>query len=65
MQTAKHHISQGPLRLRKSSESSVTNVNMGLMVGCIVAAVAMLCGVMLYKSKTSGIKYQPLTTFET
>ncbi|XP_064817814.1 CUB and zona pellucida-like domain-containing protein 1 isoform X1 [Oncorhynchus masou masou] len=65
MQTAKRHISQGPLRLRKSSESSVTNVNMGLMVGCIVAAVAMLCGVMLYKSKTSGVKYQPLTTFET
>ncbi|XP_071015366.1 uncharacterized protein [Oncorhynchus clarkii lewisi] len=65
MQTAKHHISQGPLRLRKSSESSVTNVNMGLMVGCIVAAVAVLCGVMLYKSKTSGVKYQPLTTFET
>uniref|UniRef100_A0A8C7J8S0 ZP domain-containing protein n=1 Tax=Oncorhynchus kisutch TaxID=8019 RepID=A0A8C7J8S0_ONCKI len=65
MQTAKHHISQGPLRLRKSSESSVTNVNMGLMVGCIIAAVAMLCGVMLYKSKTSGVKYQPLTTFET
>ncbi|XP_014032041.2 uncharacterized protein [Salmo salar] len=65
MQTAKHHISQGPLRLRRSSESSVTNMNMGLMVGCIVAAVAMLCGVMLYKDKTSGVKYQPLTTFET
>ncbi|XP_055770169.1 uncharacterized protein LOC129846203 [Salvelinus fontinalis] len=65
MQTAKHHISQGPLRLRKSSESSVTNMNMGLLVGCIVAAVAMLCGVMLYKAKTSAVKYQPLTTFET
>ncbi|XP_055771743.1 CUB and zona pellucida-like domain-containing protein 1, partial [Salvelinus fontinalis] len=65
MQTAKHHISQGPLRLRKSSESSVTTMNMGLLVGCIVAAVAMLCGVMLYKAKTSGVKYQPLTTFET
>ncbi|KAK6294109.1 hypothetical protein J4Q44_G00349390 [Coregonus suidteri] len=65
MQTAKHHISQGPLRLRRSSESSVTNMNMVLMAGCIVATVAMLCGVMLYKAKTPGVKYQPLTAFET
>ncbi|KAL1007633.1 hypothetical protein UPYG_G00089310 [Umbra pygmaea] len=64
IQTGKHHISQGPLRLRKNSESSVTNLNKNtvLMAGSIVAAVSMLCGVMFYKLKSSKVKYQPVPT---
>ncbi|KAJ7994600.1 hypothetical protein DPEC_G00251150, partial [Dallia pectoralis] len=65
VETARHHISQGPLRLRKNSVTNMNlNMNTVLMAGCILAAVAMLCGVMLYKMKTSGVKYQPLSTFE-
>uniref|UniRef100_A0A4W5NMC2 ZP domain-containing protein n=1 Tax=Hucho hucho TaxID=62062 RepID=A0A4W5NMC2_9TELE len=65
MQTARHHISQGPLRLIKTSESSVTNMNMVFMAGCFLAAIAMVCGFVLYKAKATGVKYQPLPTFET
>ncbi|CAB1326542.1 unnamed protein product [Coregonus sp. 'balchen'] len=65
MQSTRHHISQGPLRLIKTSESSVTNMNMVFMAGCFLASIAMVCGVILYKGKATGVKYQPLPTFET
>ncbi|XP_041697023.2 CUB and zona pellucida-like domain-containing protein 1 [Coregonus clupeaformis] len=71
MQSTRHHISQGPLRLIKTSESSgntnpeVTNMNMVFMAGCFLASIAMVCGVILYKGKVKNVKYQPLPTFET
>ncbi|XP_029904519.1 CUB and zona pellucida-like domain-containing protein 1 [Myripristis murdjan] len=67
IQTAKHFVSQGPLRLR-SSESTATNLNLNLnlvfIAGCLLAAVGMICAVIIYKSKASKIKYQPLPSFE-
>ncbi|XP_029937554.1 uncharacterized protein LOC115380476 [Myripristis murdjan] len=67
IQTAKHFVSQGPLRLR-SSESTATNLNLNLnlvfIAGCLLAAVGMICAVVIYKSKASKIKYQPLPSFE-
>ncbi|XP_029353852.1 uncharacterized protein LOC115040881 isoform X3 [Echeneis naucrates] len=69
IQSGNHFISQGPLRLRRSAEGfQVTNLNLNLnmvfIAGCLLAAVGMICGVVLYKSKMSQPKYQPLPTLE-
>ncbi|XP_070699101.1 uncharacterized protein [Pempheris klunzingeri] len=68
-QTARHLISQGPLRLRRSAErteSPAVNVNLNLVfiAGCLLAAVGMICGVVVYKTRVSRVKYQPLPVFE-
>ncbi|CAB1317233.1 unnamed protein product, partial [Coregonus sp. 'balchen'] len=62
MLTAMHPICQGPLRLQKTSESLVTNMNMNMVfiAGCLLTAVAMLCGMILYKAKATWVKYQPI-----
>ncbi|AWP01050.1 CUB/zona pellucida-like domains 1-like protein-like [Scophthalmus maximus] len=70
IQTANHFVSQGPLRLRRSAQSAgatVTNLNLNLVfiAGCVLAAVGMICGVAIYKSKMAKVKYQPLPTSET
>ncbi|XP_071387950.1 uncharacterized protein [Centroberyx affinis] len=67
IQTANHLVSQGPLRLRRSSESTATNLNLNLVfiAGCLLAAVGMICAAAVYKAKTSTVKYQPLPAFET
>ncbi|XP_071346120.1 uncharacterized protein [Trachinotus anak] len=69
IQTANHFVSQGPLRLRRSAESTgatVTNLNLNLVfiAGCLLAAVGMLCGAVIYKTKMSKIKYQPFPEIE-
>ncbi|XP_047436359.1 uncharacterized protein LOC125005226 [Mugil cephalus] len=69
IESTKHFVSQGPLRLRRSAESSgheVVNLNLNLafMAGCLLAAVGMVCGVVVYKTKISKVKYQPLSTIE-
>ncbi|XP_071346039.1 uncharacterized protein [Trachinotus anak] len=69
IQTANHFVSQGPLRLRRSAESTgatVTNLNLNLVfiAGCLLAAVGMVCGAVIYKTKMSKVKYQPLSTVE-
>ncbi|XP_072235925.1 uncharacterized protein [Leuresthes tenuis] len=69
IQSAKHLVSQGPLRLRRSADSSggsVVNLNLNLVfiAGCLLAAVGMICGVIMYKTKTSQVKYQPLPSCE-
>ncbi|XP_056134963.1 uncharacterized protein LOC130111721 [Lampris incognitus] len=67
IQTSSHFISQGPLRLRRASESTVTSINLNLVfiVGCLLAAVAMVCGVVISKGKMSRVSYQRLPNFET
>ncbi|XP_029354698.1 ZP domain-containing protein-like [Echeneis naucrates] len=67
IQSGNHYISQGPLRLRRSAEelgARVTNLNLNLnmvfIAGCLLAAVGMICGVVLYKSKMLKSKYQTL-----
>ncbi|XP_060924511.1 uncharacterized protein LOC132998781 [Limanda limanda] len=69
IQSASHFVSQGPLRLRRSAErvgATATNLNLNLVfiAGCVLAAVGMVCGVVMYRAKVSKVKYQPLPTFE-
>ncbi|XP_067455634.1 uncharacterized protein [Thunnus thynnus] len=71
IQSASHFVSQGPLRLRRSAESTentVTNLNLNLnlvfIAGCLLAAVGMISAVVMYKAKMSKVKYQPLPVFE-
>ncbi|XP_032366595.1 uncharacterized protein LOC116685775 [Etheostoma spectabile] len=65
-QSSRHTISQGPLHLAKISDSPASgpSLNMGLnvifIVGCLLA-----CGVVIYRSRRSKAKYQPLPTSET
>ncbi|CAI5646363.1 unnamed protein product [Oreochromis niloticus] len=69
MQTAQHFISQGPLRLKRSadisrSEGNTTNLNLVFIAGCLLAAVAMVCGVLMFRAKTSRVRYQALSSRE-
>ncbi|KAK7151765.1 hypothetical protein R3I94_008192 [Phoxinus phoxinus] len=68
IQTGSHFVSQGPLRLKRSVEgevsSTVLNLNMVFIAGCLLAAVGMVCGVLLYKTKRTEVKYQPLQSNE-
>ncbi|XP_056871338.1 uncharacterized protein LOC130515209 [Takifugu flavidus] len=64
-QSGRHFISQGPLRLRGSAESGelpVLNLNLVFIAGCVLAALAMISAVVVYKTKMSGLRYQPLPT---
>ncbi|CAK6978955.1 Hypothetical predicted protein [Scomber scombrus] len=72
IQSANHFVSQGPLRLKRAAEGLVnpdhTNLNLNLnlvfIAGCLLAAIGMICAVVMYKAKTSTVKYQPLPVFE-
>ncbi|XP_076012204.1 uncharacterized protein LOC143004913 [Genypterus blacodes] len=72
IQSTTHFISQGPLRLRRSIDSTermgsaATNLNLNLVfiAGCLLATVGMVCAVAMYKVKMSKVKYQPLPTSE-
>ncbi|RXN39490.1 CUB and zona pellucida-like domain-containing 1 [Labeo rohita] len=62
IQTSSHFISQGPLRLKRSA-SQVTvspglNLNLLVLAVCLVAAVAMVCGVIVYKAREQRIRYK-------
>ncbi|XP_071346017.1 uncharacterized protein [Trachinotus anak] len=65
-QSSRHSISQGPLHLVKTSDSQSSGLNMNLgmnmvfIVGCLL-----VCGVVIYLSRRSKAKYQPLPTSET
>ncbi|KAF3832265.1 hypothetical protein F7725_025930 [Dissostichus mawsoni] len=56
-QSARHFISQGPLR-------TPLNLNLVFIAGCLLAAVGMISAVALYKVRASKVKYQPLPSFE-
>ncbi|KAK9953614.1 hypothetical protein ABG768_017596 [Culter alburnus] len=63
IQTGSHFISQGPLRLKRSASlteaiSPSLNLNLVFVAGCVVAVVAMVCGMMVYKSRGSKINYK-------
>ncbi|XP_008301399.1 uncharacterized protein LOC103373313 [Stegastes partitus] len=70
IQSGEHFVSQGPLRLKRSAENSdssafTVNLNLVFIAGCALAAVGMICGVLIYKTKASKVKYQPLPVSET
>ncbi|XP_059421324.1 uncharacterized protein LOC132156364 [Carassius carassius] len=64
IQTSSHLVAQGPLRLKRSIEhevsSTVLNLNLAFIAGCLLAAVGMVCGVLIYRTRRSNVKYQPL-----
>ncbi|XP_014867450.1 PREDICTED: uncharacterized protein LOC106932976 [Poecilia mexicana] len=69
VESGKHFVSQGPLRLKREADprgGSAVNLNLNLVfvAGCLLAAVGMVCGVIIYKTKTSRVKYQPLPAYE-
>ncbi|KAL0994909.1 hypothetical protein UPYG_G00129120 [Umbra pygmaea] len=68
MQTTSHYISQGPLHVGRSANGQAAplglNLNLVFITGCLLAAVAMVCGVVIYRSRGSKVKYQPLQTDE-
>ncbi|KAJ8283082.1 hypothetical protein COCON_G00056010 [Conger conger] len=67
-QTARHDIMQGPLRLKRSSDdeglrvSSAPSVNFNLnfLAVTLLAAVALVCAVVVYKIKKSSVGYKQL-----
>ncbi|XP_049907782.1 ZP domain-containing protein-like isoform X1 [Epinephelus moara] len=68
-QSLRHNISQGPLRLKRSAESSVNpginlNLNLVFIAGCLLAAVGMISAAIVYKAKLSSVRYQPLPKYE-
>uniref|UniRef100_A0A9J8DBA6 ZP domain-containing protein n=1 Tax=Cyprinus carpio carpio TaxID=630221 RepID=A0A9J8DBA6_CYPCA len=68
IQTGSHVISQGPLRLKRSA-SQVTvspglNLNLVVVAVCLVATVAMVCGVIVYRARGQRIRYQPLSSHD-
>ena len=40
------------------------NLNLAFIIGCFLAAIAMICGVMIHKFKRAAVQYQPLPTTE-
>ncbi|XP_041843059.1 uncharacterized protein LOC121641155 [Melanotaenia boesemani] len=70
IQSGEHFVSQGPLRLKRAADARIggsdisLNLNLVFIAGCLLAAVGMVCGVVLYKTKTSRVKYQPLPSYE-
>uniref|UniRef100_A0A8C7Y1Q2 ZP domain-containing protein n=1 Tax=Oryzias sinensis TaxID=183150 RepID=A0A8C7Y1Q2_9TELE len=66
VQSRPHFISQGPLRLHSDNSASAINLNLNLVfiAGCLLATVGMICGVVVFKTKMSKVRYQPLPTYE-
>ncbi|KAL4597426.1 hypothetical protein GN956_G26072 [Arapaima gigas] len=67
-ETSSHYISQGPLRLRRSSvatDSSVSlNLNVVFIVGTLLVIAGLVCGVIIHRSKRPQIKYQKLPSLD-
>ncbi|KAM9366736.1 uncharacterized protein ABDE67_003135 [Symphorus nematophorus] len=68
-QTSRHQVSQGPILLRRSAERTEgsamsLNLNLVFIAGCLLAAVAMISAVVMYKTRMSRVRYQPLPTYE-
>nr|XP_046253238.1 CUB and zona pellucida-like domain-containing protein 1 [Scatophagus argus] len=68
-QTLSHFVSQGPIRLKRSAESTGSpvmkpNVNLVVGTGWLLAAVGMISAVVMYKGKGLRVKYQPLIEYE-
>ncbi|XP_068572792.1 ZP domain-containing protein-like [Cebidichthys violaceus] len=67
VESDRHFVSQGPLRLKRAAESSESsalhlNLNLVFIAGCLLAAVGMISAVVMYKARMSKVKYQPLST---
>ncbi|XP_035991732.1 uncharacterized protein LOC110367637 [Fundulus heteroclitus] len=66
IQSGMHFVSQGPLRLKREADlrgGSAFNLNLVFVAGCLLVAVGMVCGVLIYKNKASRVKSQPLFAY--
>ncbi|XP_061077253.1 ZP domain-containing protein-like [Conger conger] len=63
-QTGRHSISQGPLRLKKATETTVSNMglnmNLVFIAAFLLVVVVIVCGAVIYTVKRPTLKYQPL-----
>ncbi|XP_028258023.1 cell wall protein DAN4-like [Parambassis ranga] len=65
-QTSSHSISQGPLRLIRPSDSQASGLSMNMSLNLVfIVGCLLVCGVVIYRSKRSRAKYQPLPTCDT
>ncbi|KAL2078756.1 hypothetical protein ACEWY4_026441 [Coilia grayii] len=63
LQTYSHFVSQGPLRLRRQTDSTVFELNQHvvLSIGCLLAVLGVACGVKMYRShRRSSSRIAPL-----
>ncbi|KAJ7997494.1 hypothetical protein DPEC_G00229610 [Dallia pectoralis] len=62
LQTTSHYISQGPLRVRRNAESQGFHATLNLNLVVFIAGCLLVCGVVIYRSRESKVKYQRLPT---
>ncbi|XP_058485763.1 ZP domain-containing protein-like [Solea solea] len=64
-QTSSHSISQGPLHLVKTSQSQTSGLSLNLGANMVfIVGSLLVCAVVIYRSRRSKSKYQPLPTSE-
>uniref|UniRef100_W5M9B2 ZP domain-containing protein n=1 Tax=Lepisosteus oculatus TaxID=7918 RepID=W5M9B2_LEPOC len=67
-QTARHYISQGPVRLTRSTGSAASSLNLNLnlnvvfIMGTLLIALVLVCGTVVYKARVSRVRYEVLPT---
>ncbi|XP_041964330.1 ZP domain-containing protein-like isoform X2 [Alosa sapidissima] len=63
LETSRHFISQGPVRIRPQrnvpdQEAQNLKPNLEMVIGAFLVAVAMVCGVVIYRTRMSKATYQ-------
>ncbi|KAJ8252202.1 hypothetical protein COCON_G00215140 [Conger conger] len=63
-ETVRHSISQGPLRLKKTTDITASNMglnmNLVFIAAVLLVVVVIVCGAVIYTVKRPKVKYQPL-----
>ncbi|XP_023806738.2 ZP domain-containing protein-like [Oryzias latipes] len=59
VQSGAHFISQGPLRLHSDNSVSGMNLNLVFIAGCLLAAVGMICGTVVFRTKMAQVQPRP------
>ncbi|KAJ8248871.1 hypothetical protein GJAV_G00228670, partial [Gymnothorax javanicus] len=63
-ETARHSISQGPLRLKRTADFTASNMgfnmNLAFIAVVLLLVVVIVCGAVIYVTKRPKVKYQPL-----
>uniref|UniRef100_A0A6Q2YLN1 ZP domain-containing protein n=1 Tax=Esox lucius TaxID=8010 RepID=A0A6Q2YLN1_ESOLU len=62
LQTTSHYISQGPLRVRRNADGQGSHVTLNLNMVVFIAGCLLVCGVVIYRSRKSKVKYQLVPT---
>ncbi|XP_061078249.1 uncharacterized protein LOC133111714 [Conger conger] len=63
-ESVRHSISQGPLRIKRTTDITVSNMglnmNLVFIAAVLLVVVATVCGAVIYTVKRPKVKYQPL-----